>query len=83
MEKPGQSESNLSIIIGDPTPSEYAYVEALTRDFIATEYRIVREKLTTHRALLDEVASRLLWDPIVDQNELAEACKKHGVTIRV
>lgn len=83
MEKTGQSESNLSVIIGNPTPSEYERLEKLTREFVAEEYRKVIERLTEHRALLNDVAERLLWDPIVDQDELAEICKKHGVKVLV
>ena len=36
-------------------------------------------KLTEHRELLNDVAERLLWDPVVDQDELTDICKKHGV----
>ena len=79
MEKPGQSESNLSVILGDPTPSEYAHIEKLAREFVADEYRYAVRKLTEHRELLNDVAERLLWDPVVDQDELTDICKKHGV----
>ncbi len=81
MDQPGRSESNLAVIIGKPTSSEYAHIESLSREFLATEYQIVLEKLAANRALLDEVAERLMWDPIVDQKELAEICSKHGATV--
>ena len=81
MEKAGQSESNLSVIIGEPTPSEYAHIEMLAREFVAEEYRYAVRKLTEHRALLNDVAERLLWDPVVDQDELTDICKKHGVVL--
>ena len=81
MEKAGQSESNLSLVLGEPTPSEYEHVEKLSRMFVAKEYLIVIEQLTKHRHLLDDVASRLLWDPVVDQDELIEICCKHNVQI--
>jgi hypothetical protein len=81
MEKEGQSGSNLSIIRGTPTPSEYAHVEKLVREFVAEEYRYVIKTLTDNRGLLDDVAARLLWDPIVDQDELAELCIKHNVKV--
>lgn len=81
MEKPGGSESNLAVVYGKPTDSEYAHIERLSREFLATEYRVVRETLTANRALLDDVAERLMWDPVVDQDELAEICRKHGVDI--
>jgi cell division protease FtsH len=81
METEGQSESNLSIIIGKPTPTEYAHIENLTREFVAAEYLWVIKTLKTNRGLLDDVADRLLWDPVVDQDELAGICKKHGVAV--
>jgi len=81
METPGASSSNLAVLIGDPTPSEYAHVEALVRRFLATEYPIVRHQLEQHRALLEAIADRLLWDPIVDQEELKMLCREQGIAI--
>ncbi len=81
MEKPGQSESNLAIVVGNPTHSEFAHNEKLNREFVAEEYRYVIKKLTVHRELLNEVAERLLWDPVVDQDELACICKKYKIKI--
>lgn len=79
MEQSGGSESNLAVVFGKPTDSEFAHFEALIRNFLATEYRVVREMLAANRALLDDVAERLMWDPVVDQDELTEICRKHGV----
>lgn len=81
MEKEGQSGSNLAIVRGAPTPSEYAHIEMLVREFAAEEYRYVMKKLSDNRALLDDVAARLLWDPVVDQDELTELCIKHNVKV--
>jgi ATP-dependent Zn protease len=69
------------LVCGRASDSEDADVEALVREFLANEYRIVRERLAANRALLDDVAERLMWDPVVDQDELADICKKHGVEI--
>lgn len=79
MEDPGRSESNLAVVFGKATDSEFAHFEKLIRDFLATEYRVVREMLTANRALLDDVAERLMWDPVVDQDELTAICAKHDV----
>lgn len=81
MEKAGQSESNLAVIVGKASQSECAHVEKLVREFAAEEYRYVLQTLTKYRPLMDDMAARLLWDPVVDQNELAELCKKHGVKV--
>lgn len=83
MEQSGGSESNLAVVFGKPTDSEFAHFETLVREFLATEYRAVREMLAANRALLDGVAERLMWDPVVDQEELAEICKKHGAEVKV
>jgi len=81
MHESGKSESNLAVVCGKATNSEYAHFESLVREFLAVEYRAVREKLAANRALLDDVAERLMWDPVVDQDELAEICRKHGIPI--
>jgi hypothetical protein len=83
MDKPEFSGSNLAVVYGKATDDEFGGVAALTREFLATEYQVVRDKLLANKSLLDEVAERLMWDPIVDQSELAEICKKHNVTVCV
>ena len=82
MEKAGQSESNLAVIVGKPSDSECAHIEKLVREFAAEEYRYVLQTLTKHCDLMDDVAARLLCDPVVDQSALAEICNKHGVEAR-
>jgi len=37
----------------------------------------VTELLQQHRPLLDLVTERLLWDPVVDQAEMAEMYQKY------
>lgn len=65
------SASNLAVIIGEPTPSEFAYNETLTREFLATEYQKVVDMLIRHRGLLDAIADQLLQNSVLDQRELA------------
>lgn len=80
MEKEGQAGSNL-LVAGmaedEFTASEAAHIEGLVREFLAVEYRAVKEMLTAHRPLLDAIADRLMWDPIVDQDALAELVRTH------
>ena len=70
MGAPGASASNLAIVIGTPSPSEFAHNEHLVRQFLATEYMQILNLLQTNRPLLDAITDRLMWDPIVDQEEL-------------
>ena len=81
MEKPGASGSNLSIVIGTPSPSEFAHTEALVRGFLATEYAAVTELLRANRRLLDTITERLLWDPVIDQSKLRALCVETGVMV--
>ncbi|WP_108646458.1 hypothetical protein [Polynucleobacter rarus] len=82
MHLPNQAEVNLSVTTDIMmTPSQSAHVEKLTRDFLAQEYRVVREKLNNHRNVLDEIASRLMSDPIVDQDELSQICLRYNLKV--
>ena len=74
MTTPEKSASNLAVVVSNPTPSEYAHVEGLIRQFLAEEYQHVLKRLADNRSLLDAIADRLMWDPIVDQDELKEIC---------
>jgi cell division protease FtsH len=69
-----KSASNLAVVVSTPTLSEYAHVEGLIRQFLAEEYQHVLKRLADNRSLLDAIADRLMWDPIVDQDELKEIC---------
>jgi ATP-dependent Zn protease len=81
MDTPGKSEANLCVISDPPTSSELQHIEKMVRDFLAQEYKIVRDKLIANKSLLDEVANHLMRDNVVDQDELAEICKKYGISI--
>jgi len=81
MDTPGKSEANLCVISDPPTSSELQHIEKMVRDFLAQEYKIVRDKLIANKLLLDEVANHLMRDNVVDQDELAEICKKYGISI--
>lgn len=72
-----RSASNLAVVVGDATSSEAAHVEGLIRQFLTDEYQVVMKQLSDHRAFVDAIAARLMWDPIVDQNELSEISTVH------
>ena len=81
MDDPLNAGSNLAVVYGEPSPSECEHVESLVRRFMADEYRNVLDLLTSHRPLLDAIAKRLMWDPVVDQSELAALCAEHQVVL--
>jgi hypothetical protein len=81
MTTPESSASNVAVVVGDPTPSEAAYLEGLTRKFLTDEYRVVLKQLADHRPLVEAIADRLMWDPIVDQGELLELSQQHLIPI--
>ena len=67
----------MAVVVGDPSPSEGVYLEGLIRQFLSDEYRVVLKQLADHRSLVDAIADRLMWDPIVDQGELMELSQQH------
>jgi len=76
MGEPGASASNLAIVVGNSSPSESAHNEELVRRFLATEYAETMELLQANRSLLNTITDRLMWDPIVDQEELKTLCSE-------
>jgi len=81
MENFESSKSNLAVILGEPTVLEAEYIKNLTRDFLSVQYDYVFNLLKKNIQVLDDLASRLMIDPIVDQDELAEICLKHKIVV--
>ena len=71
MEEENASASNLAVIRGDPTNTEYQHVELLTRSFLAKEYSIVVAMLRENQPLLEVVSARLKEKKVLDQQEMA------------
>ena len=61
--------SNISIVIGQPTISEYQYIESLIRDFLQQQYQQVMTILTEHRGFLEFVANAIASKGILLQAE--------------
>lgn len=61
--------SNVSVVIGQPTPSEYQYIEGLVRDFLQQQYREVMTILTEHRGFLEFIANAIASRGILLQSE--------------
>jgi cell division protease FtsH len=74
-----QSASNLAVVVGDPSHSELRRLEGLIRTYLRDEYERVYKMLEAHRPLIDAIADRLMWDPVVDQNKLLDLSREYGV----
>jgi hypothetical protein len=80
MDEAGKSGSNLTVAVDKPTAFDVERVHGLVREFLATEYAVVMKMLVEHRAFVDAIAERLLWDPILDQKTLTQMADKHRAT---
>ena len=81
MEKPGISSSNLAVATGELSALAEMHVGRMVRRFLAEEYGAVMKLLSENKNFLSAVADRLMWDPIVDQEEMAAIAKAQGVDI--
>lgn len=78
----GVSGMNLAVLperAMDPLQNDRITGEV--RAFLAEQYAHVIRVLQENRAFVDAVVERLMWDPVVDQAEIAEIAKQHDVTI--
>jgi hypothetical protein len=50
----------------------------MIRTFLSDEYKRVYKMLEAHSPLIEAIADRLMWDPIVDQNKLPELSREYG-----
>jgi hypothetical protein len=81
MDSAGVSSTNLAVATGDLSSLAELRIQRMVRGFLEREYAYVMKILTENRGLLDAVADRLMWDPIVDQEEMAEIAKAHGIDL--
>ncbi len=72
--KDGQHQigSNISVVIGKPTDSEFEYIETLVRDFLQEQYQQVFETLRQNKDFLDFVANAIAKQGILLQSEFEE-----------
>ena len=78
MGAPGASASNLCVLVGNPSPSEYAHNEELVRRFLALEYAATMKLLEANHTLFNAIADRLMSNQILDQVELKTLCAAKG-----
>ena len=81
MEKSDRTARNLGVVFGQPSDSEMSHVEALVREFMEQEYIVVKAMLEQNRSLLDAIATRLIKEPILDQDELEKIFSENSVTL--
>ena len=76
------SASNLAVLnLGEVDPLQYERVSKDVRNFLEEQYLYVMNTLQEKRAFVDAVAQRLLWDPVVDQEEMKILSEQHGIPI--
>ena len=76
------SASNLAVLnLGEVDPLQYDRVSKDVRNFLEDQYLYVMNTLKEKRAFVDAVAQRLLWDPVVDQEEMKILSEQHGIPI--
>ena len=76
------SASNLAVLnLGEVDPLQYERVSKDVRNFLEEQYLYVMNTLQEKRAFVDAVAQRLLWDPVVDQQEMKTLSEQHGIPI--
>jgi hypothetical protein len=83
MARNGVSGMNLAVQLGseiDPVQNERIAGEV--RTFLAEQYAHVMRTLQEHRRFIDAVVDRLMWDPVVDQQEMIELASSVGITIQ-
>lgn len=66
------SASNLAVIVGKPSSSEYAMLEQRINQFMAEEYKIVASILMQHQRLLNMMSSVLMANGLLEQYEIWE-----------
>ena len=76
------SASNLAVLnLGEVDPLQYERVSKDVRNFLEEQYLYVMNTLKEKRVFVDAVAQRLLWDPVVDQQEMKTLSEQHGIPI--
>lgn len=60
-------------------PLQAGRVHREVRTFLANQYAYAMRALTEHRPFVDAVAERLLWDPVIDQSEMTQIARGHGL----
>ena len=73
--------ANLAVIgRGEVDELQNDRIQRAVRQFLETQYEHVVATLQQHRDFVDAVADRLLWDPVIDQQEMTEIANQFCLT---
>jgi ATP-dependent Zn protease len=81
MEKGEGTAANLAVIGRgevDELQSDRIYREV--RQFLETQYEHVMATLKKHHDFVNAVTDRLMWDPVIDQQEMTQIADQFGLT---
>jgi len=79
METGQGTSANLAVIgQGEVDELQNDRIQREVRQFLATQYEHVVSTLKIHRDFIDAVADRLMWDPVIDQQEMIEIASQYG-----
>ena len=82
MENGQGSAANLAVLErGEVDPMQNDRISRNVRQFLAEQYDHVLRTLENHRPYVEAVAERLLWDPVIDQSEMIELARGHGLLL--
>lgn len=80
MEKGQGTSANLAVIgLGEVDELQNDRIQREVRQFLATQYEHVVATLKTHREFVNAVADRLMWDPVIDQQEMTQIASQFGL----
>ena len=70
---------NLAIFEDNPSPSEAQHIEALSRQFLATQYEAVLEMISNNKKLLKSITDQLLRKHVLYQPDFVEILKEKNL----
>lgn len=80
MEKGQGTAVNLAVIgRGEVDELQNDRIQREVRQFLAAQYEHVVETLKAHRDFVNAVAERLMWDPVIDQQEMTQIASQFGL----
>ena len=83
MEKGQGTSVNLAVIgRGEVDELQNDRIQREVRQFLAAQYEYVVETLKSHRNFVNAVAERLMWDPVIDQQEMAQIARQFDLSAR-
>lgn len=80
MEQGEGTAQNLAVVVfGEIDELQNDRIHKDVRQFLAKQYEYVLARLKDHHEFVEAVVSRLMWDPIIDQDEMLELARPFNV----